>query len=173
MISMIGTRVGLRRFGDFQTLKDLLMVRLIDRFCERAIRNTLKPLDFKMRVGLYLDIKEQCKKQIRPRSTGHGILAVVDLQNKKLTSDCGRSVVFTIYPGGNNSIFFLWGLDKLNIVFVTGKSVVKWLSNAKIDQLMQKYGNGREKENANTSHGKNALAEHVLAEVTKQINADG
>ena len=173
MISMIGARAGLGRFRDFQISKDQLMLRLIDFFCEHAIGSILKLPDVKVRVDLYLDIGEQFKEKIRPCSTGHGIMGVVDLQNKKTAYDCNRSVVFTIYSGGNNSILFMWGLNKLNIMFVTGKSAVNWLSNAKIGQLMQKNGNGRETENANIYHGKNARAECLPAEVTKQINADG
>ena len=149
------------------------MIRLIDCFCEHAIGSILKLPDVKVRVYLYLDIKEEFKEQIRPCSTGHGIMSVVDFQNKKTAYDCNRRVVFTIYSGGNNSILFMWGLNKLNIMFVTGKSAVNWLSNAKIGQLMQKYGNGRENENANICLGKIARAERVPGEVTKQINADG
>ena len=149
------------------------MLRLIDFFCEHAIGSILKLPDVKVRVDLYLDIKQQFKEKIRPCSTGQGIMGVVDLQNKKTAYSCNRSVVFTICSGGNNSILFMWGLNKLNIVFVTGKLAVNWLSNAKIGQLMQKNGNGRETEKANIYYGKNARAECLLAEVTKQINADG
>ena len=170
---MIGARAGLGRFRDFQISNDQLMICLFDCFCEHAIGSIFKLPDVKARVDLYLDIKEQFKEQIRPCSMGYGIMAVADLQNKKTAYDCNRSVVFTIYSGGNNSILFMWGLNKLNIVFVTGKSAVNWLSNAKIGQLMQKYGNGRENENANICLGKNARAERVPGEVTKQINADG
>ena len=172
MISMVGARAGLGRFRDFQISNDQLMIRLIDCFCEHAIGSILKLPDVKVRVDLYLDIKEQFKEKIRPCSTGHGIMGVVDLQNKKTAYDCSRSVVFTIYSGGNNSILFMWGLNKLNIVFVTGKSAVNWLSNAKNSQLMQKNGNGRENENANICHAKNVRAERVPGEVTNQINAD-
>ena len=67
----------------------------------------------------------------------------------------------------------IMGNDFRNIVFVTGKSTVNWLSNAKIDWSMQKYGNGHENENANICHGKNARAERIPGELTEQINADG
>ena len=173
MISMIGARAGLGRFRDFQISKDQLMLRLIYFFCEHAIGSILKLPDVKVRVDLYLDIKEQFKEKIRPCSTGHGIMGVVDLRIRKRPIIVIGVKFSRIYSGCNNSILFMWGLNKLNIVFVTGKLAVNWLSNAKIGQLMQKNGNGRETENASIYRGKNARAECLPAEVTKQINADG
>ena len=81
-------------------------------------------------------------------------------------------MIYSLYPDTNISIHVMWGLNKLNTVFATGKSIIARTSNTDIGELMLKYGGGGH-ENAGTCQVENDDAEKVLGELTKQINADG
>ena len=66
----------------------------------------------------------------------------------------------------------MWGLNKLNTVFATGKSIINRTSKTNIGDLMLKYGGGGH-ESAGTCQIENDDAERVLSELIEQITADG
>jgi nanoRNase/pAp phosphatase (c-di-AMP/oligoRNAs hydrolase) len=65
-----------------------------------------------------------------------------------------------------------WGLNKLNTVLATGKSVLHKTSNTNIGELMLKYDGGGH-ENAGTCQIENEDTDRVFAELTAKITADG
>ena len=80
-------------------------------------------------------------------------------------------MVYAMYPDANISIHVIWGKDKQNIVFSTGKSIINKTSNTNIGELMLKYGGGGHK----AAGGCQILledAQRVLEELIKQINLD-
>ena len=81
-------------------------------------------------------------------------------------------MIYALFPDTNISIHVLWGLNKLNTVFATGKSIINRSSNTDIGDLMLKYGGGGH-ANAGTCQVENEDAKRVLGELTKQINEDG
>ena len=82
-----------------------------------------------------------------------------------------RFAVYALFPHTNISIHVLWGLQKQNTVFATGKSIVNRTSNTNIGELMLFYGGGGH-ENAGTCQIANERAEAVLRELIAAINAD-
>ena len=71
------------------------------------------------------------------------------------------------FPDCNISIHILWGLNKLNTVLATGKSILNKTSNTNIGELMLKYDSGGH-ENAVTCQVENEDTDRVLAELTAQ-----
>jgi nanoRNase/pAp phosphatase (c-di-AMP/oligoRNAs hydrolase) len=81
-------------------------------------------------------------------------------------------MIYALFPDTNISIHVMWGLNKLNTVFATGKSIVNRTSKTNIGDLMLKYDGGGH-ENAGTCQVDVDDAERVLGELIEQINADG
>jgi nanoRNase/pAp phosphatase (c-di-AMP/oligoRNAs hydrolase) len=77
-----------------------------------------------------------------------------------------------MYPQCNISIHVMWGMQKQNTVFATGKSILNRTSKTNIGRLMLYYGGGGH-ENAGTCQVDNNKATTVLQELISQINADG
>ena len=114
------------------------------------------------------DVKEQIKRC----TTAHGNLAVLDLRDEETIYAGNRFMIYALLPDTNISIHVLWGLNKLNTVFATGKSIINRTSKTNIGDLMLKYGGGGH-ESAGTCQIKNDDAERVLSELIEQITADG
>jgi nanoRNase/pAp phosphatase (c-di-AMP/oligoRNAs hydrolase) len=66
----------------------------------------------------------------------------------------------------------MWGVQKQNTVFATGKSITNRSSKTNIGDLMLAYGGGGH-ENAGTCQIANDKADQVLRELVTKINADG
>jgi nanoRNase/pAp phosphatase (c-di-AMP/oligoRNAs hydrolase) len=66
----------------------------------------------------------------------------------------------------------MWGMQKQNTVFATGKSILDRGSRTNVGELMLKYGGGGHQA-AGTCQVDNDKAEAVLKELVAQINADG
>ena len=102
----------------------------------------------------------------------HGNLVVLDLRNEETIYAGNRFMIYALFPECNMSIHVLWGLNRLNTVLATGKSIVNRSSKTNVGELMLKYGGGGH-ENAGTCQVENDDAARVIAELTKKINADG
>jgi nanoRNase/pAp phosphatase (c-di-AMP/oligoRNAs hydrolase) len=169
---MMDSRTGLGRFREFRVSNYQLMMHLIDYCREHDIDDILKLPDVKERIDLYRDHEDRFKDQITRCSTVHGNLVVLDLRNEETIFAGNRFMIYALYPDCNMSIHCLWGLNKLNTVFATGKSILDRSSNTNVGELMLKYDGGGH-ENAGTCQVENDDAERVLGELTAQINADG
>lgn len=169
---LMDSRTGLGRFREFRVSNYQLMMHLIDYCREHDIDDILKLPDVKERVDLYREQEDRFKEQIQRCSTVHGNLVVLDLRNEEAIFAGNRFMVYALYPDCNISIHCMWGLNKLNTVFATGKSIVNRTSNTNIGELMLKYGGGGH-ENAGTCQVENEDATRVLGELIEQINADG
>jgi len=169
---LMDSRTGLGRFREFRVSNYQLMMHLIDYCREHEIDDILKLPDVKERVDLYREHEDQFKEQIRRCSTVHDNLVVLDLRNEDTIYAGNRFMIYALYPDCNISIHCMWGLNKLNSVFATGKSIVNRSSNTNIGDLMLKYGGGGH-ENAGTCQTENEDAERVLGELIEQITSDG
>jgi nanoRNase/pAp phosphatase (c-di-AMP/oligoRNAs hydrolase) len=83
-----------------------------------------------------------------------------------------RFAIYAMYPQCNISIHALWGLNKQNTVFATGKSILDRSSKTNVGALMLEYGGGGH-EAAGTCQVENEQAVEVLGALISQINADG
>ena len=97
---------------------------------------------------------------------------MLDLRDEEIIYAGNRFMIYAQFPDTNISIHVLWGLNKMNTVFATGKSIITRTSKTNIGELMLKYGGGGH-ENAGTCQIDNDDAERVLGELIEQITADG
>ena len=102
----------------------------------------------------------------------HDNLVILDLREEEIIYAGNRFMIYALYPETNISIHILWGLNKLNTVYATGKSITNRSSKTNIGDLMLKYGGGGH-ANAGTCQVENHESERVLGELIAQITQDG
>ena len=169
---IMDSRTGLGRFRDFRVSNYQLMMELIDYCRDHTIEEIVSLPDVKERTDLYHEHSQKFEDQLRKCSTIHGNLIILDLRDEETIYAGNRFMIYALYPEVNISIHVLWGLNKLNTVFATGKSIVNRSSNTDIGELMLSYDGGGH-ENAGTCQVENEDAVRVLGELTAKINSDG
>ncbi|MBO6520407.1 MAG: exopolyphosphatase [Rhodospirillales bacterium] len=169
---LMDSRTGLGRFREFRVSNYQLMMQLIDYCRDHTVEEIVALPDVKERVDLYFDHEEKFKDQIKRCSTVHGNLVILDLREEETIYAGNRFMIYALFPECNISIHVLWGLNKLNTVLATGKSITNRTSKTNVGELMLKYGGGGH-ENAGTCQVENDDAEQVLGELIEQITKDG
>ena len=169
---LMDARTGLGRFHNFRISNYQLMMNLIDYCRSHGIDDILKLPDVQERVDIYFEHAPKAKEQIQRCSTVHGNLVVLDLRNEETIWATNRFMIYALFPETNISIHVMWGFQKQNTVFATGKSILNRTSRTNIGELMLRYSGGGH-ENAGTCQIDHAKANAVLAELIVQINQDG
>ena len=169
---LMDSRTGLGRFREFRVSNYQLMMDLIKYCHDHDIADILKLPDVVERVELYFDHTAKAREQIARCSTVHANLLVLDLRQEETIFAVNRFMVYAMYPQTNISIHVLWGVQKQNTVFATGKSITNRSSKTNVGELMLAYGGGGH-ENAGTCQVDNDRALPVLAELVARINLDG
>jgi len=169
---LMDPRTGLGRFHDFRISNYNLMMDLVG-YCEKhTIDEILQLPDVKERVNIYLENEEKLKDQIRRCSKVYKNLAVLDLKDEEVIYPGNRFMIYALFPECNISIHAMWGRQKQNIVFATGKSIFNRTSKTNIGELMLQYGGGGH-ANAGTCQIDTDKADDTLKELIEKINADG
>jgi nanoRNase/pAp phosphatase (c-di-AMP/oligoRNAs hydrolase) len=169
---LMDSRTGLGRFREFRISNYALMMDLIKYCADHDIDQILALPDVIERVDLYFEHTAQAREQIERCTTVHKNLAVLDLRGEETIYACNRFMIYAMYPETNISIHAMWGLQKQNTVFATGKSILDRSSKTNVGELMLKYGGGGHQA-AGTCQIANDQAEAVLAELIAKINQDG
>lgn len=169
---LMDSRTGLGRFRDFRVSNYTLMMDLIKYCRNHGIDDILNLPDVKERVDMYLEHAILAEEQIQRCSTVHKNLVVLDLRNEETIFATNRFLIYALFPQTNISIHLMWGVQKQNTVFATGKSILDRSSKTNIGELMLKYGGGGHHA-AGTCQINNDQAEATLKELIAQINADG
>ena len=169
---IMDSRTGLGRFKDFRISNYQLMMELIDYCRDHTIDEILELPDVTERVELYMEHAAKARDQIERCTTVHGNLAILDLRGEDIIYATNRFMIYAMYPKTNISIHVLWGLNKLNTVFATGKSILNRSSKTDVGTLMLEYGGGGHK-NAGTCQIDNDEADRVQAELVERITQDG
>jgi len=169
---LMDARTGLGRFREFRVSNYNLMMDLIQYCRNHGIDDILKLPDVKERVDLYFDHAEKAKEQILRCATVYKNLVVLDLRNEETIFATNRFMIYALFPQTNISIHVMWGMQKQNTVFATGKSILDRSSRTNVGELMLTYGGGGHQA-AGTCQVDNDKAEAVLKELVAQINADG
>jgi nanoRNase/pAp phosphatase (c-di-AMP/oligoRNAs hydrolase) len=169
---LMDSRTGLGRFREFRVSNYQLMMDLISYVRNHTIDEVLELPDIVERVDLYFDHAHKAKEQIHRCTTVRGNLAVLDLRQEETIFAVNRFMVYALFPATNISIHAMWGVQKQNTVFATGKSITNRSSKTNIGDLMLAYGGGGH-ENAGTCQIANDKADQVLRELVTKINADG
>lgn len=169
---MMDSRTGLGRFREFRISNYTLMMNLIDYCRDNGIAEILALPDVKERVELYFDQADRAKEQIKRCATVHGNLVVLDLRNEDPIWATNRFMIYALFPQCNISIHVMWGVQKQNTVFATGKSILDRSSKTNVGELMLEYGGGGHSA-AGTCQVGNDEAAKVLPQLIARINADG
>lgn len=169
---LMDPRTGLGRFRDFRISNYQLMMELIDACLKLSIEEILALPDVKERVELYAEHEPQAIEQIKRCAKVHNNLVVLDLRDEDVIYATNRFMIYALFPACNISIHAMWGLQKQNTVFATGKSILDRGSQTNIGDLMLKY-NGGGHAAAGTCQIENDRSEAVLAELIHAITADG
>jgi nanoRNase/pAp phosphatase (c-di-AMP/oligoRNAs hydrolase) len=165
-------RTGLGRFREFRVSNYQLMMDLIDYCRDHGIADILQLADVKERVDLYLDHAEKAKEQILRCATVHNNLVVLDLRQEETIWATNRFTIYALFPQCNISIHVMWGVQKQNTVFATGKSILDRSAKTNVGELMLQYGGGGHHA-AGTCQIANDQAEATLKVIIAAINADG
>lgn len=169
---LMDARTGLGRFREFRISNYQLMMDLIKYCKDHTIDDILALPDVKERVDLYFEHTEKAKEQIKRCTTVHRNLAVLDLRGENTIYATNRFMIYALFPQTSISIHVLWGPQKQNTVFATGKSILDRSSKTNVGDLMLQYGGGGHQA-AGTCQVPNDQAEDVLKKLIAKINADG
>lgn len=169
---LMDARTGLGRFREFRISNYALMMDLIKYCRNHGIDEILALPDVKERVDLYFEHAEKAKEQLLRCSTVHRNLVVLDLRDEETIYATNRFMIYALFPQTNISIHVLWGMQKQNTVFATGKSILDRGSKTNVGELMLQYGGGGHQA-AGTCQVDNDRADETLQALIAKINADG
>jgi nanoRNase/pAp phosphatase (c-di-AMP/oligoRNAs hydrolase) len=169
---LMDSRTGLGRFREFRISNYNLMMDLIDYCHDHGIEDIMKLPDVKERVDLYNKYADDFKEQLLRCSTVHKNLVVLDLRDEETIYPGNRFMIYALFPQTNISIHVIWGFQKQNTVFATGKSILDRSSKTNVGELMLKNGGGGHSA-AGTCQIDNDKCEDVLQELITTITNDG
>ncbi|MBV1889313.1 MAG: exopolyphosphatase [Proteobacteria bacterium] len=170
---IMDARTGLGRFRDFNISNYQLMMKLIE-FCRdhSDINKIIELPDVKERVDLYYEHQIKCREQIERCAVVHNNLVILDLRKEETIWAGNRFIIYALFPQCNISIHVLWGKNKQNTVFATGKSILDRSSKTDVGKLMLEH-NGGGHHAAGTCQISNLKSEDILQDLITRINADG
>jgi nanoRNase/pAp phosphatase (c-di-AMP/oligoRNAs hydrolase) len=169
---LMDSRTGLGRFREFRVSNYQLMMDLIKYCRNHTIAEILQLPDVKERIDIYHAHADLAHDQLKRCSTVHGNLVVLDLRHEETIWATNRFMIYALHPQCNISIHVMWGVQKQNTVFATGKSILDRSSKTDVGALMLTFGGGGHQA-AGTCQVANDLAESTLAKLIDRINADG
>ena len=169
---LMDSRTGLGRFREFRVSNYQLMMDLIKYCGSHGIDEILQLPDVIERIDLYFDHTARAREQMERCAKVYKNLVVLDLREEETIFATNRFMIYALYPQCNISIHVLWGVQKQNTVFATGKSILDRSSKTNIGELMLQYGGGGHNA-AGTCQVDNEQAEDVLGALINQINSDG
>ena len=169
---LMDSRTGLGRFREFRVSNYQLMMDLIKYCRNHGIKDILQLPDVKERIEIYHAHADLAHDQLKRCSTVYNNLVVLDLRNEETIWATNRFMIYALYPQCNISIHVLWGVQKQNTVFATGKSILDRSSKTDVGALMLEFGGGGHNA-AGTCQVDNDKAEDSLRTLIKRINADG
>ncbi len=161
-------RTGLGRFRNFRISNYELMMKMIDLCAEQSLEEIMEDEDVKERVDLYFEHQEKAKAQLLERVSVHGNLLELDLRDVDPIWPTNRFTLYALFPQCNISAHIMWGLQKKNVVFAVGKSIVNRSNAVNIGEIMLSYGGGGHL-NAGTCQVPTEQAEETQAELRKQL----
>jgi len=168
---LMDSRTGLGRFRDFRISNYQLMMDLIKYCRDHGINDILALPDVVERIDIYNAHADKAREQLLRCSTVHQNLVVLDLREEETIWATNRFMIYALFPQCNISIHVLWGVQKQNTVFATGKSILDRSSKTHVGELMLQYGGGGHNA-AGTCQVDNDQAAVVLQTLIKRINAD-
>jgi len=167
---LMDARTGLGRFKDFKVSNYDLMMALIDYCRDHTIEQILQLPDVQERIDLYSALQDRFKDQVNRCATVHGKLVALDLLKEETIYPGNRFMIYAMYPQCTVSMHVIWGLQKQNISFAVGKSILDRSASIHIGDLMLEYGGGGH-DAAGTCQIAPERADAVRAELIQKLTA--
>jgi nanoRNase/pAp phosphatase (c-di-AMP/oligoRNAs hydrolase) len=123
------------------------------------------------RIDIHNGHADKAREQWLRCSRVHQNLVVLDLRDEETIWATNRFMIYALFPQCNISIHVLWGMQKQNTVFATGKSILDRSSKTHVGELILAYGGGGHNA-AGTCQVGNDHASVVLQALIQRINTD-
>ena len=169
---LMDSRTGLGRFREFRISNYALMMDLIQYCRDHTIEEILALPDVQERVALYREHAPKAREQILRCAIRIGKLVVLDLRDEEVIWATNRFMVYALFPDCNISIHVVWGLQKQNTAFATGKSILDRSSRVHVGNLMLEFGGGGHAA-AGTCQVPNDKADLLLQTLVQRITLEG
>ena len=124
------------------------------------------------RVQLYREHAPKAQAQLQSCAIRIANLVVLDLRDEETIWATNRFMIYALFPQCNISIHVMWGLQKQNTVFATGKSILDRSSKTHVGNLMLEFGGGGHAA-AGTCQVANDKADAMLKTLIERITTDG
>jgi nanoRNase/pAp phosphatase (c-di-AMP/oligoRNAs hydrolase) len=139
---MMDPRTGLGRYKDYRISNYQLTEDLI-RYCRTlSVYEIFAIPDVQERMSRYFRQEKYHEDMIRENSRIDGNVLVIDLLNVEEFFVGNRFKEYILFPEQNISVRIIWGLNRQNVVFTCGHSVINRTSKTDVGSLMLKYGGG-------------------------------
>jgi nanoRNase/pAp phosphatase (c-di-AMP/oligoRNAs hydrolase) len=115
-------------------------------------------------------LQDRFKDQVNRCATVHGKLVALDLLKEETIYPGNRFMIYAMYPQCTVSMHVIWGLQKQNISFAVGKSILDRSASIHIGDLMLEYGGGGH-DAAGTCQIAPERADAVRAELIQKLTA--
>ncbi|MGA1845019.1 MAG: exopolyphosphatase [bacterium] len=135
-------RTGLGRYKDYRISNYRLMEDMIQYCRTMDAQDILEVPDVQERVKRYFNQEKTYEEMIKANSTVDGNVLIIDLRNVEEIVSGNRFKEYALYPEANISIRIIWGLNRQNMVFACGHSIINRTSNTNIGSLMLQKGGG-------------------------------
>jgi nanoRNase/pAp phosphatase (c-di-AMP/oligoRNAs hydrolase) len=164
-------RTGLGRYKDYRISNYQLMENLVDYCRTKTIGEIIDIEDVQERVRRYRDHTEIYKDMLRDNSRVDDNVLIIDLRKVFEIFAGNRFVEYCLFPDQNISIRAMWGLNKQNVVFAMGHSVINRSSKTNVGLLLHKYGGGGHSQ-VGTCQVPVSDADFILRELIRQTRED-
>ena len=143
------------------------------QYCrDHTIDEILALSDVQERVQLYRKHAPKAQAQLQNCAIRIANLVVLDLRDEETIWATNRFMIYALFPQCNISIHVMWGLQKQNTVFATGKSILDRSSKTHVGNLMLEFGGGGHAA-AGTCQVANDKADAMLKTLIERITTDG
>jgi len=169
---MMDPRTGLGRHKGYRLSEREFVENMIQYCRSMTIHEILAISDVQERMTRYFKQEKLYEQMVRDNSTVDRNVIIIDLHDVGNILPGNRFKEYIMFPEQNISVRIMWGLNKQNMVFTCGHSVINRTSNTDVGLLMLKYGGGGHK-GVGSCQILIEKWERVGDEIIEQMKADG
>jgi len=167
---MMDPRTGLGRYKDYRISNYQLMENLMECCRSMSIGEIMELPDVKERVQRYSEQDTLYRDMIEKNARIMGHVLTIDVRGVDEIMTGNRFVEYCLFPEQYTSIRAMWGLNRQNVVFSVGHSIINRASKVNVGSLLLKYGGGGHFQ-VGTCQVDAERADQVLAELEAALNA--
>lgn len=169
---MMDPRTGLGRYKNYRLSEHQFMKEMIEHCRTRTVHEILAIPDVQERMTRYFKQEKHYEDMLRANSVFEGNVLIIDLHDVAEILPGNRFKEYVLFPNQNISVRIFWGLNKQNMVFSCGHSVINRTSKTDVGALMLKYGGGGHRKVGSCQVPARDW-EQIRDEIVTQMKADG